>query len=926
MNSNWLNADTDLDSRRILQSFSKHVPGVLFVYQRYPNSAAKLHYVSDGAQAIFDASADDILINPAILDGYIHPEDKDLFYSSIEESFRRAGGWKHEYRIVLPRLGTRYLAAESDAEPQPDGSLIWYGHISDVTSTKEASNLKEETFARFQSAIEKIGDGAWFYDVLADRFSFSNNWWPILGYDAAPDDRNQMSWIDRIDPAHQQSVLEATDDLIAGKIDVLTCEYRIRIHDGTYRWLHARGAVTDRTPEGAARILSGTFADISDRKEFERQIRIQSRAMDAAPIGIFVADANDDSFPLLYLNPSCQQAFGLPADESRQVTASLISFAGDPHGFKADLLACLDTRESLKLYWSASSRDGGVLSLRVTITPADIGTDQPRIIGIVEDVTSDQVTRDTLVRAREEAIEANLSKSRFIAHVSHELRTPLHGIMGLAELLEQDSEVPIKVRSSSGEINKAAGHLLRLIGDIIDLSAIEAGRLALSVESVEISRVIDGVMQLALPVASRSSVALYADERLRGRRRITVDGTRATQVLLNLVSNGIKYNRPNGHVALRMLDGREGMLRIGVEDTGPGLAPAAMDQLFEQFNRLGREMTAIEGSGIGLTIAKSLTEAMGGTLGVSSFPGQGSTFWVEFALAPENECELIAPVPPSPANVVRLEGLRVLVAEDNLLSQSVFQSQLDRLGCSAKIVGDGQDALREWLNNPFDAVLTDVHMPGLDGLELATRIREIESLEGRSRTYIVGVSANAMKDAERSALVHGMDAYATKPLTLESLQRILTSRPAYSSVPTPTPLHLGAASPSDGDIGVIDTRVLERLVGDDPGIVATFLERFAMSLAGDSSALIIALRAGAVEETSHLAHRLRATARTVGASELESRLDEIEREAGASNIANGENLIRMLEASIARVRVALATQRIALGDTGAGTEASFPFG
>ncbi|MBK6658357.1 MAG: response regulator [Proteobacteria bacterium] len=467
----------------------------------------------------------------------------------------------------------------------------------------------------------------------------------------------------------------------------------------------------------------------------------------------------------------------------------------------------------------------------------------------------------------------------------------------------------------SGEINKAAGHLLRLIGDIIDLSAIEAGRLALSVESVEISRVIDSVMQLALPVARRSSVALYADERLRVGRRITVDATRATQVLLNLVSNGIKYNRPNGHVALRLLEGQAGMLRIGVEDAGPGLSSDAMDQLFDQFNRLGREMTAIEGSGIGLTIAKSLTEAMGGTLGVSSAPGQGSTFWVEFALAPDGEWKQSSSAPAPPVDVVRLEGLRVLVAEDNLLSQSVFQSQLDRLGCSATIVGDGLDALREWLNNPFDALLSDVHMPSLDGLGLATRIREIESLEGRPRTYIVGVSANAMKDAERSALMHGMDAYATKPLTLESLQRVLASRPDFAPVATPTPLQPGAASPTDSDLSVIDTRVLERLVGDDPEMVATFLERFVASLEEDADALVVALRAGAAGETSHLAHRLRSAVRTVGASQLESLLDEIEGAAGGADMANGETLISMLDVSVGKVRVAVAAQLLALAGT-----------
>lgn len=890
----------ELDPARLLAAFDRYVPGALYVYRRAADGRSRLLYLSAGAADLYGHAAAELLADPRLFAARIHPEDRAVLESSIAAAFATTAPWRHEFRVLHPARGTRHVAAAADVERAADGSLLWFGHLHDITALKRVEVERLALMRRYQGAIELIGDGAWFYDLQADIFSFSPSWHGRLDCGDAPEVWRQRDWIALIDPGQQQAVVDATTELALGRSEVLSCEYRIRARGGEWRWLHARGAVIERDEQGAARLLSGTFADITARKEDERRMRVQARVMEAAPIGLFVADPSGEDFPLVYANPACRALFELPADGAPRTSVVDLSRHADETRalLRADLRHGRDGRH----LWHHRRGDGAPAWLRVTTSPMELDSERPRLIGTVEDVSEDYAMRERLVRAREVAEQANEAKSRFIAHVSHELRTPLHGIMGLSELVASDTALPDQARRQAGEVHRAAQHLLTLIGDIIDMSAMEAGRLALSIETVPVARIIERVLRLALPVANEHGVALLADERLRGARRVRADSTRATQVLLNLVSNGIKYNRAGGCVALRLEQGPPGMLRIGVEDDGAGIAPEALDQLFEQFNRLGRELSAIEGSGIGLTIARNLAEAMGGALGVESRVGAGSMFWLDLPAAPDGPVTEETPTPGAPVTAP-LTALRVLVAEDNVLSQDVFRRQLARLGCAATIVGDGVAAWDCWQRDDYDVLLTDVHMPGLDGLELARRIRGAEAGRAR-RTFIVGVSANALKEAERSALLHGMDDYVTKPLTLETL------RAALARFVVPAPAH--GANPVDAAEDALDLTQLARYVGDEPEVLAPFVLQLEVALAEDAGALRVALDSGALAGAREIAHRLKTTARTAGAGALVALCEQIEQAEDARALDTCRAHAEALGACMARIDQALAAQRALL--------------
>lgn len=240
---------------------------------------------------------------------------------------------------------------------------------------------------------------------------------------------------------------------------------------------------------------------------------------------------------------------------------------------------------------------------------------------------------DLVRQAKAQAERANQAKSEFLSRMSHELRTPLNAVLGFAQLLEMDSLTPDQ-RASVAHILKGGQHLLDLINEVLDIARIEAGRLALTVEPVPLSAVIEETLAMVGPLGQEAGIRLSHMAAIRAPV-VRADRQRLTQVLLNLLANAIKYNRQGGSVTLSVDRVRDSWVRLSVTDTGPGIAPENMGRLFTPFERLGADNGTVEGSGLGLALSKRLVEAMGGEMGVESVVGQGSTFWVEVAVQPE---------------------------------------------------------------------------------------------------------------------------------------------------------------------------------------------------------------------------------------------------------------------------------------------------
>jgi signal transduction histidine kinase/CheY-like chemotaxis protein len=373
--------------------------------------------------------------------------------------------------------------------------------------------------------------------------------------------------------------------------------------------------------------------------------------------------------------------------------------------------------------------------------------------------------------AREAAEEANRSKSEFLSRMSHELRTPLNAVLGFAQLLELGSLTP-EQRESVGQILKAGRHLLDLINEVLDIARIEAGRLVLSPEAVAVRDLVDETVELVRPIADQQGVQVVAADARAADGYVFADRQRAKQVLLNLLSNGVKYNRPRGTVAVTCADTGRSRLRLCVSDTGVGIPAERLGLLFTPFERLGAEQTAVEGTGIGLALSQRLAQAMGGVVGVESELGKGSTFWLELPQVegPVERFERLDRVDSAPAPRSRARET-VLYVEDNVsnlrLIERVVQVRGDVEVVAAMQGRLGLELARE--HRPA-LVLLDLHLPDMPGEEVLRRLREDPAT---ASTPVVIVSADATPGHVQRLLTAGASAYVTKPVDVRDLLAVL---------------------------------------------------------------------------------------------------------------------------------------------------------
>jgi CheY-like chemotaxis protein len=359
--------------------------------------------------------------------------------------------------------------------------------------------------------------------------------------------------------------------------------------------------------------------------------------------------------------------------------------------------------------------------------------------------------------------------------MSHELRTPLNAVLGFAELLEMDAMSADQNTLTSEQkeiverIIKGGQHLLNLINEVLDIARIETGRLAVSLEAVPLSEVIQESLALIAPMAADRNIELMAREVPNPNSHVEADRQRLKQVLLNLLSNAVKYNRDGGSIVLSCEDALQNRLRIEVSDTGVGIPSDKLDQIFLPFSRLNLGFTGVDGTGIGLALSKGLVELMGGEIGVKSRVGEGSTFWVELALAeaPEDvyqhETLAIPALDPEQTSGTRT----VLYIEDNLSNLDLIQRILSRRREIRLVTAlQGRLGLDLATQHRPDLILLDMNLPDIPGEEVLRRLRDAPQTRWLP---VIVISADATAERIQGALAIGARAYLTKPLSVGKL-------------------------------------------------------------------------------------------------------------------------------------------------------------
>ncbi len=500
---------------------------------------------------------------------------------------------------------------------------------------------------------------------------------------------------------------------------------------------------------------------------------------------------------ILSMNSAFERQFGYTADELLGENVKILM----PEPYHSEHDGYLETylktgqRNILNMVRevTAKRKNGTLFSMELSVSESVVN-DTKTFLGIIRDISERKESEKELQHAYnklEERIEErtkelwesknladknNQAKSEFLSRMSHELRTPMNAILGFAQLMKESSKDPLPNvhQKRVTQILKAGNHLLELINEVLDLACIEAGKITVSLEPVGVADIVDEALTVVRPLAQKLNIDLIDQITCNKELYVLADKTRLKQVLLNLLSNGIKYNRRGGSVTISSQLEEGSRLRIEVTDTGMGIPEEKMGRLFDPFNRLGAEDGEIEGTGIGMTISKKLIEVMHGSIGVTSTFGKGSTFYISLsATIPHGKTETgeLSATAKQEGSEHDSKSFTLLYIEDNPANLHLIKDILtDYSEIKMLSATNGEAGLNLALSEKPDLILMDINLPDMDGTEVLKRLKNFEETH---EIPVIAISANAMKKDIARAMAGGFKAYITKPIDIARFRKLI---------------------------------------------------------------------------------------------------------------------------------------------------------
>jgi PAS domain S-box-containing protein len=785
------------------------------------------------------------------------------------------------------------------------GQLQGYSKITrDISVRKEALDRLRASEEKLSVTLNAIGDGVLATDA-GGRVTLLN---PVAeqltGWSKADALGRTVDEIFHIvnQQTRQPSLIPVMETLAHGTIQGLANHTVLIARDGGERAIADSCApIRDRNNQVVGAVL--VFRDVTEEYAVQQALRDSTTRIQT--IFNTVADGIitiNEQGRVETINPAGEHLFGYRASEVVGQNVRMLMPEPDRSQHDGYLAQYLSTGEAKII-----GRERGVTGQRKdgSTFPMYLAINEMRLsgtlhfTGIVRDITERQEYEQQLISARESAEQANQAKDSFLATMSHEIRTPLAGMLGMLEVLslsslDQDQHKTLHAAWDS------ARSLLRIVNDILDWSRIQEGKLALAPQSTSVPQLLQEVVNTYSHIASAKSLVLWQHSDSRLSAAHIVDPLRLSQVLNNFVSNAVKFT-PHGEIELRaeLLERLESgeRIRFSVKDTGIGIKREIQESVFRRFQQ-GAANTARQygGTGLGLSICRSLAQLLDGQVELASEPGLGSTFSITVVLpvsaAPG---ELIpATIPVVEQRIVKplLDNVSnaplVLAVDDHPTNRDLLARQIELLGLRAETAEDGNAALSLWREGRFALVITDCHMPEMDGYALARAIRKIESEERRPATPIIAWTANALAEEQNQCHAAGMDELLVKPTDLTLLKKTLAKWLSLSETGVAENLSVAVAAPDITRSEPVDYLELSKIIPDKTEQLKV-LQEFQFHIQNDLSKLMMLLDEHDLVNAERMAHRMKGSCRMVGATRMTGACAAIEQAARNGNIEQARN-------------------------------------
>lgn len=785
-----------------LHQHSRCSPSSVYTLVQEPDGQVWFEYVSSAVESIHEVTVEQALQDASVILNAMHPDDRAGYQAAVLESLQDFSPFSYQWRIITPSGQVKWLQGNSQPERRENGAIAWHGVVIDITDRKHADAALQQSQKLIEQITESTTAILYIYDLVEQRNVYVNRQIrEILGYSAEEiQAMGNNLFANLVHPEDLPRMLERVEDcLITGDAEVVGVEYRMRHASGEWRWLQSRDRVFKRTATGMPLQMIGTAVDITNRKQLELALQVSEARLQRLAANIagmlyqYVLNPDGSEF-FSYLSPKCWEIYELEPEVLLQDCGLVWTMIhpADRERVRQESFRSAQQPERFDVEFRLLPASGCVRWVRAVSQPERQPDGSTVWDGLVLDITDRKAAELELQQAKEAAEAASRAKSLFLANMSHELRTPLNIILGFTQLLSGDTSLRSEQQGYIRIMYRSGDHLLHLINDILDLSKIEAGHITLENSSVDLIKLLDDLGEMFRQRATDKALQFNLDLAPATPHYILTDSSKLRQVLINLLNNAIKFTH-QGSVTLRVKTGTiaaertylaretqqpDQVLIFEVEDTGVGIASAELATIFDAFTQAEAGKVALEGTGLGLTISRSIVNLMGGDLSVCSTVNQGSTFRFSIPL------HLARSISPSPAMPNRpVIGLapdqpvyRILVVDDQPDNRHLLVKLLTQIGLEVQAVENGAAAIAHWQQWHPHLIWMDMRMPEMDGFATTQEIRTQELritnqsssvTEKPPRTKIIALTAQASSDDRARALAAGCDDFVSKPIAID---------------------------------------------------------------------------------------------------------------------------------------------------------------